>query len=79
MSGLYQRGCFVTGAAAEDDMKLMVLMQNDYPIGTYSSEDTARAAADKHYERRYKGMNVNLTQADYHYRTYEFTVDAESK
>lgn len=62
-------------------MKLLVLMQNDYPNGIYTTEALAKIAADAHYQQHYKGMtpHLTLTQADYHYRTYEFIVGMEAK
>ena len=60
-------------------MKLLVLMQNDYPIGIYTTWELADSAANIHYKERYGNQYPLREKKLYNYRTYEFVVDAEAK
>lgn len=57
---------------------MIVLMQNDYPIGIYTTPELADAATSEHYQRHY-AHDHQRTMADYHYRQYTFVVDARAK
>lgn len=57
---------------------MIVLMQNDYPIGIYTTPELADAAALEHYQR-HCAHDLQRTIADYHYRQYTFIVDARAK
>jgi hypothetical protein len=57
---------------------LLVLMQNDFPIGIYSSFDEAMKASDVHYNKNYK-HHGGREKKFYHYRAVEFVVDAEAR
>lgn len=56
-------------------MKMLVLMQADYPVGIYTTEDAARLASRAHYERWYKLTYPRKQIEDFYYRTYKFEVD----
>lgn len=60
-------------------MNLIVLMQNDYPVGIYTDEEKADLAAKEHYERHYQRIGTGRQMSDYHYRQYEFVVNGRAK
>lgn len=57
------------------EVKLVVLMQNDYPIGVFTTAGKAAEFAHQHYQDRYKRQYPSMAMQDFHYRQYEFTVD----
>lgn len=54
---------------------MLVLMQNDFPVGIYTDKQKAEIAAWEHYNQNY--LHSNRPKFSFNYLAFEFEIDSK--